>query len=165
MFNNKSKARLNNKLTRNTALPACGDAASTGPMLLLSTWGGGIADRHPKRTVLVITQVVSMVLSLLLAFLVWGGHVQPWQIIAVAALGGVVMAFDMPARQAFVIEITSRADLTNAISLNSSMVNGARIIGPSIAGVLMARFGVASCYLIDGLSFTAVIAGLVAMRL
>ena len=75
------------------------------------------------------------------------------------------MAFDMPARQAFVIEITSRADLTNAISLNSSMVNGARIIGPSLAGVFMARYGVASCYLIDGLSFLAVIAGLLAMRL
>jgi predicted MFS family arabinose efflux permease len=106
-----------------------------------------------------------MVLSLLLAFFVWGGYVQPWQIITVAALGGVVMSFEMPARQAFVIEITSRADLTNAISLNSSMVNGARIIGPSLAGVLMGRFGVASCYLIDGLSFLAVIAALVAMRL
>jgi MFS family permease len=106
-----------------------------------------------------------MVLSLLLAFLVWSGHVQPWQIIAVAALGGVVMAFDMPARQAFVIEITSREDLKNAISLNSSMVNGARIIGPSLAGVFMARFGIASCYLVDGLSFIAVIAGLLAMRL
>jgi len=106
-----------------------------------------------------------MVLSLLLAYLVWGGHVQPWQIIAVAALGGVVMAFDMPARQAFVIEITSRADLTNAISLNSSMVNGARIIGPSLAGVIMARYGVALCYLIDGLSFIAVIVGLLAMHL
>jgi len=83
----------------------------------------------------------------------------------VAALGGVVMAFDMPARQSFVIEITSRADLKNAISLNSSMVNGARIIGPSLAGVFMARYGVASCYLIDGLSFIAVIIGLLAMRL
>ncbi len=91
--------------------------------------------------------------------------VRPWQIVAMAALGGVVMAFDMPARQSFVIEITSRADLKNAIALNSSMVNGARIIGPSLAGVFMARFGVASCYLLDGLSFIAVILGLLAMRL
>ncbi len=90
---------------------------------------------------------------------------QPWQIIAVAALGGVVMAFDMPARQSFVIEITSRDDLKNAIALNSSMVNGARIIGPSIAGVVMVRSGVAACYLLDGLSFLAVIVGLLAMRL
>jgi predicted MFS family arabinose efflux permease len=82
-----------------------------------------------------------------------------------AALGGVVMAFDLPARQSFVIEITSRADLKNAIALNSSMVNGARIIGPSVAGFFMARYGVASCYLLDGLSFFAVIFGLLAMRL
>lgn len=164
-INSTAEGWLVYQLTGSTALLGVVAAASTGPMLFLSTWGGWVADRHPKRTVLLIAQVVSMLLSLLLALLVWGGHVQPWQIIAVAALGGVVMAFDMPARQAFVIEITSRADLTNAISLNSSMVNGARIIGPSLAGVLMARFGVASCYLIDGLSFIAVIVGLLAMRL
>jgi MFS family permease len=134
-------------------------------MLVLSTLGGSVADRYPKRTVLVLTQIVSMVLSLLLAVLVWSGHVQPWQIIAVAGIGGVVMAFDMPARQSFVIEITSRADLKNAISLNSSMVNGARIIGPSVAGLIMARYGVALCYLVDGVSFIAVIGGLLAMRL
>jgi len=164
-INSTAEGWLVYQLTGSTALLGVVAAASTGPMLVLSTWGGSVADRHSKRTVLVITQIVSMVLSLLLAFLVWSGHVQPWQIIAVAALGGVVMAFDMPARQAFVIEITSRADLKNAISLNSSMVNGARIIGPSLAGVVMARYGVASCYLIDGLSFIAVIIGLLAMRL
>lgn len=163
--NSTAEGWLVYQLTGSTALLGVVAAASTGPMVVLSTWGGWIADRHPKRAVLVITQIVSMALSLLLAFLVWSGHVQPWQIIAVAALGGVVMAFDMPARQAFVIEITNREDLKNAISLNSSMVNGARIIGPSLAGVLMARFGVASCYLVDGLSFTAVIVGLLAMRL
>jgi len=164
-INSTAEGWLVYQMTGSTALLGVVAAASTGPMLVLSTLGGSVADRHSKRTVLVITQIVSMVLSLLLAFLVWSGHVQPWQIIAVAALGGVVMAFDMPARQSFVIEITSRADLKNAISLNSSMVNGARIIGPSLAGVIMARSGVASCYLIDGLSFIAVIIGLLAMRL
>ncbi len=163
--NSTAEGWLVYQLTGSTALLGVVAAASTGPMLFLSTWGGWIADRYPKRTVLVITQVVSMLLSLLLAFLVWSGHVQPWQIIAVAALGGVVMAFDMPARQSFVIEMTSRADLPNAIALSSSMVNGARIIGPALAAVLMARFGMASCYLIDGLSFIAVIIGLLAMRL
>ena len=74
-----------------------------------------------------------MVLSLLLAYLAWSGLVRPWQIIVIAALGGVVMAFEMPARQAFVIEMTSREDLPNAIALNSSMINGARIVGPAIA--------------------------------
>lgn len=164
-INSTAEGWLVYQMTGSTALLGVVAAASTGPMLFLSTWGGWIADRHPKRTVLVITQVVSMVLSLLLAFLVWSGHVQPWQIIAVAALGGVVMAFDMPARQSFVIEMSSREDLPNAIALNSSMVNGARIIGPALAGVFMARSGVAACYLIDGLSFIAVILGLLAMRL
>jgi len=164
-INSTAEGWLVYQMTGSTALLGIVAAASIGPMLFLSTWGGWIADRHPKRTVLVIAQIVSMLLSLLLAFLVWSGHVQPWQIIAVAALGGVVMAFDMPARQSFVIEMTSRQDLPNAIALNSSMVNGARIIGPALAGILMARFGVASCYLIDGLSFIAVIIGLLAMRL
>ena len=164
-INSTAEGWLVYQMTGSTALLGVVAAASTGPMLVLSTWGGSVADRHSKRTVLLIAQVVSMALSLLLAFLVWSGHVQPWQIIAVAGLGGVVMAFDMPARQSFVIEITSRADLKNAISLNSSMVNGARIIGPSLAGVIMARSGVASCYLIDGLSFIAVIIGLFAMHL
>jgi MFS family permease len=163
--NSTAEGWLVYQLTGSTALLGVVAAASTGPMLVLSTWGGWSADRHAKRTVLVIAQIVNMMLSLLLAFLVWSGHVQPWQIIAVAALGGVVMAFDMPARQSFVIEITSRADLRNAVALNSSMVNGARIIGPSVAGIVMARYGVAACYLIDGITFLAVIAGLLAMRL
>lgn len=153
------------QLTGSSALLGVVAAASTGPMLFLSTWGGWVADRHPKRTVLVIAQVVSMVLSLLLAWLTWSGHIQPWQIITIAGLGGIVMAFEMPARQAFVIEMTSREDLPNAIALNSSMINGARIIGPAIAGVVMAKFGVALCYFIDGVSFLAVIFGLLAMRL
>lgn len=140
-------------------------AASTGPLLFLSTWGGWVADRHPKRTVLVSALVVPMVLSLLLAFLTWTGLIQPWQIIAISALRGIVMAFEMPARQSFVIKMTSREDLRNAIALNSSMINGARIIGSAIAGVVMAKFGVALCYFMDGVSFIAVILGLLAMRL
>ncbi len=163
--NSTAEGWLVYQLTGSTALLGVVAAASTGPMLFLSTWGGWIADRHPKRTVLVIAQVVSMVLSLLLAFLTWRGLIQPWQIIAIAGIGGVVMAFEMPARQAFVIEMTSREDLPNAIALNSSMINGARIIGPAIAGVVMAKFGVALCYFIDGVSFIAVIFGLLALRL
>ena len=106
-----------------------------------------------------------MVLSLTMAALVWTKVVQPWQIIVLAILGGITMAFDMPARQSFVIEMTSREDLMNAISLNSSAFNCARIVGPSIAGILMAKVGIAACFLIDGLSFIAVIAGLLRMRL
>lgn len=139
-------------------------AAGTAPMLLFSFWGGSIADRLPKRSILVATQSVSMLLAFAEAFLVWTHLVQPWQIVVLATLGGIVMAFDMPARQSFVIEMTSREDLMNAISLNSSIFNGARLLGPSLAGIIMARLGIAPCFFIDGLSFLAVIAGLLMMN-
>jgi MFS family permease len=140
-------------------------AASTTPMLFLSTIGGAVADRYPKRTVITIMQGINMVLSLTLAYLVWAGSVRPSQIIVLAIFTGAVLAFEMPARQSFVIEMTSKEDLLNAISLNSSMVNGARILGPSLAGLVMAHFGTAMCFLLDGLSFIAVIASLLMMRL
>ena len=134
-------------------------------MLFFATWGGWVADRYKKRSVIVLTQFCSMILSLTMAALVWTQIVQPWHIIVLAVLGGINMAFDMPARQSFVIEMTSREDLMNAISLNSSAFNCARIIGPSIAGFLMANVGIAMCFLIDGVSFIPVIAGLLLMRL
>jgi len=127
------------QLTGSKALLGVVAACASAPMLLFSTWGGWAADRYPKRSVLVVTQISSMIQSLAMAVLVWSGHVKPWQIIVIAIIGGVTMAFDMPTRQSFVIEMTSRKDLMNAISLNSSVFNAARIIGPSIAGVLMAK--------------------------
>ena len=120
-----------------------GTVAAVGslPMLLLSVWGGSVADRHPKRTVVFFTQVGMMLVAFVFAALVGSGHIQPWHILVIAALGGVAMAFDMPARQAFMVEMTSREDLMNAVSLNSSIVNGARVVGPAVAGFLMARVG------------------------
>jgi MFS family permease len=153
------------QLTGSKALLGLVAAAASAPMLFFATWGGWVADRHPKRSVIVVTQTCSMILSLTMAALVWSKLVQPWHIIVLAILGGVTMAFDMPARQSFVIEMTSREDLMNAISLNSSAFNCARIVGPSIAGFLMAQVGIAMCFLLDGLSFIAVIAGLLMMRL
>ena len=153
------------QLTGSKALLGIVAAAASAPMLFFSTWGGWAADRYPKRSVLVATQAASMILSLIMAALVWSGHIKPWQIIVVAIFGGITMAFDMPARQSFVIEMTSREDLMNAISLNSSAFNSARIIGPSLAGVLMAQVGIAMCFFLDGISFIAVIAGLLMMRL
>ena len=153
------------QLTGSKALLGVVAAAGSAPMLVFSTWGGWAADRFPKRSVLVTTQTSSMILSLSMAALVWSGHVKPWQIIVLAIFGGVTMAFDMPARQSFVIEMTSRQDLMNAISLNSSAFNAARVIGPSLAGILMAKVGIAMCFFIDGISFIAVIAGLLMMRL
>jgi predicted MFS family arabinose efflux permease len=143
-----------------------GTVAAVGSLpMLLSPWGGSVADRHPKRTVVLFTQTGMMVLAFVFAALVWSGHIQPWHILVLAALGGLAMAFDMPARQAFMVEMTSREHLMNAISLNSSIVNGARVAGPALAGFLMANVGMAMCFLLNGLSFIAVIAGLLMMRL
>ncbi|MEY2551788.1 MAG: hypothetical protein QOG12_1932, partial [Verrucomicrobiota bacterium] len=153
------------QLTGSKALLGVVAAAASAPMLVFATLGGWMADRYPKRSVIVCTQISSMLLSLAMAALVWTNIVQPWQIIALAVLGGITMAFDMPARQSFVIEMTSREDLMNAISLNSSAFNAARIIGPSIAGLLMAQVGIAMCFFLDGISFIPVIAGLLLMRL
>jgi MFS family permease len=139
--------------------------AGSAPMLFFSVWGGALADRHSKRAILVATQTISMVLAFLLAVLVWRGNVGAGPILIIAILSGVVMAFDMPPRQAFVIEMTSREDLLNAISLNSSVFNAARVIGPSLAGLLMARSGAAVCFFLNGVSFFAVIVSLLMMRL
>ena len=153
------------QLTGSKVLLGTVAAVGSVPMLLLSVWGGSLADRHPKRTVVLLTQTGMMLLAFAFAGLVWSGHIQPWHILVLAALSGVAMAFDMPARQAFTVEMTSREHLMNAISLNSSMFNGARVVGPAVAGLLMAQVGIAWCFLLNGLSFIAVIAGLLMMRL
>jgi MFS family permease len=140
-------------------------AAGSTPMMLFSIWGGSAADRYSKRRIILCTQVGMMLFAFVYAALVWSGHIRPWHILVLAALGGLALAFDMPARQAFMVEMTSREDLINAISLNSSIVNGARVVGPSVAGILMAQVGIAMCFLLNGLSFLAVIAGLWMMRL
>src|SRR6266571_1690315 len=140
-------------------------AMGSAPMMLSSIWGGSLADRYPKRSILVVTQTAQMICAFLLAAGAWAGFATPSFIIVIAALNGIAMGFDMPARQAFTVEMTSREDLLNAISLNSSVVNGARVIGPSLAGLMIGAVGVAACFLFNGLSFIAVIAGLLMMRL
>ncbi len=140
-------------------------AVGSTPMMLFSMWGGSVADRQPKRTVVLCTQSWMMLLAFVFAAIVWTGVVQPWHILVLAAFGGSAMAFDMPARQAFMMEMTSRDDLMNAVSLNSSIVNGARVIGPAVAGIVMAHAGIATCFLLNGLSYVAVITSLLLMRL
>jgi MFS family permease len=140
-------------------------AVGSAPMMLFSIWGGSLADIYPKRSILIATQSAQMICALLLAAAAWGGFATPLLIVIIAALNGVAMGFDMPARQAFTVEMTSREDLLNAISLNSSIVNGARVVGPSIAGLMIGAVGVATCFFLNGLSFIAVIAGLLMMRL
>ena len=134
------------------------------PVFLLSPLGGAVADRHARRGVLVATQSASLVLAFILAALTLSHHVRVWQLPVLAALLGIVNAFDVPTRQAFVAEIVGKADLGNAIALNSSMFNSARIIGPAIAGVLVATIGEGWCFFANGVSYLAVIAGLLLIR-
>src|SRR6516165_3488271 len=108
-------------------------AVGSTPMMLFSIWGGSVADRHSKRRIVLCTQTCMMVFAFVFA-----------------GQGGLAMAFDMPARQAFMVEMTCREDLINAVSLNSSIVHGARIVGPSVAGFLMARVGIEMCFFLNG---------------
>ena len=153
------------ELTNSKFLLGAVAAIGSAPMMLFSIWGGSLADLYPKRSILVATQTAQMICAFLLAAGVWAGFANAKFIVMIAALNGIAMGFDMPARQAFTVEMTSREDLLNAISLNSSVVNGARVIGPSLAGLMIGAVGVAACFLFNGLSFIAVIAGLLMMRL
>ncbi len=162
---NTAQGWLIYQLTGSKVLLGTVAAVGSLPMLLLSVWGGSVADRYPKRSVIFCTQTAMMLLAFAFGGLVWTGWIQPWQIVLLAGLGGVAMAFDLPARQAFTVEITSREDLINAVSLNSSVVNGARVVGPAIAGIVMAQAGLTVCFVLNGLSFIAVLVGLAMMRL
>ncbi len=159
-----SQAWLVYRLTNSAVLLGFVGFASQIPVFLLAPVGGTIADRAHRRRVVVATQAASMVLALALAVLTLTGAVKVWHIFVLAALLGVVNAVDIPARQAFVVEMVGRDDLMNAIALNSSMFNGARIVGPAVAGILVASIGEGWCFLANGLSYIAVIAGLLAMR-
>src|ERR1700751_3300672 len=153
------------QITNSKFLLGAVSAVGSAPMMLFSIWGGSLADLHPKRSILVATQTAQMICAFLLAIGIWAGFANATFVMIVAALNGVAMGFDMPARQAFTVEMTSREDLLNAISLNSSIVNGARVVGPSLAGLLIGVVGVAMCFFLNGLTFVAVIAGLLMMRL
>src|ERR1044071_1223480 len=162
---NTAQGWLVYQLTNSKLLLGVVAAVGSTPMMLFSIWGGSVADRHPKRQIVLWTQTTMMITALLLALLVATHQIQIWHILVLAAVSGLAMAFDMPARQAFMVEMTNREDLINTISLNSSIVNGARVLGPSAAGLLMARVGIEMCFFLNGLSFLAVIAGLYLMRL
>jgi MFS family permease len=134
-------------------------------VLLFTVYAGVIVDRVDKRRLIVWTQALQMLEALALAALVWTGRVTTSQVMLLALLFGIVNAFDIPARQAFIAGLVDRADLMNAIALNSSMFNAARIVGPAVAGVLIGAAGVGMCFFLNGVSYLAVIAGLLAMRL
>ena len=136
------------------------------PTFLLAPFAGVWVDRLNRRNVLLWTQVLAAVQSLLLAGLTLSNRITVWEILCLSAFQGLINAFDMPGRQAFMVQmVEDRQDLGNAIALNSSMVNMARLVGPSLAGLVIGAFGEGYCFLIDGLSYLAVIASLALMRI
>jgi len=135
------------------------------PIFLLGPVAGIVADRYNRRHIVIATQSASMVLALILAGLTLSGTIRVWQIMVIASLLGVVNAFDIPARQSFLIEMVGRDDLLNAIGLNSAMFNGARVVGPAIAGIMVATIGEGWCFFANGVSYVAVIACLLTMRI
>ncbi|HLL16358.1 MAG TPA: MFS transporter [Pyrinomonadaceae bacterium] len=134
------------------------------PGFLLAPVGGTVADSFSRHRILVTTQTIAMLLAFALAVLTLTGTVAVWHVYVLAALLGVVNAFDIPSRQAFVADLVGREDLVNAIALNSSMINGARLAGPALAGLLVATIGEGWCFFVNALSYIAVIAGLLRMR-
>jgi MFS family permease len=135
------------------------------PILLVSLPAGVFVDRVNKRRLVILTQTLSLLQALLLAILIWTHAIALWQVAGIAVFLGTVNAFDTPARQAFLIELVGREDLPNAIALNSSVFNAARVIGPSVAGVLISVLSLAWCYFLNAVSYIAVIWGLLKMRL
>ena len=135
------------------------------PVMLLSLFGGVLADRLPKRKVLLFTQSFAMLQAAVLWILVASGHVQIWEVLVMASLLGLTNSFDMPTRQAFVVEMVGREDLPNAIALNSSVFNMARVVGPGLGGLIIAFLGIAPLFLLNAISFVPVIIGLALIRM
>ena len=152
------------RLTGSSALLGATSFVTLVPVFLFATIGGTVADRRHRHHIILTTQTAAMLLTFVLAALTLSGRVQVWHVFVLATCLGVVNAFDIPARQAFVVEMVGREDLSNAIALNSTMVNGARVVGPAIAGAVVALVGEGWCFLLNAVSYIAVIAGLLLMR-
>ncbi|HMI49545.1 MAG TPA: MFS transporter [Gemmatimonadaceae bacterium] len=153
------------ELTNSAFLVGLIAAAGNFPVLLLSLYGGVIADRRSKLRIVIICQALLLVLAAALWWFTWSGRVNFHWLLALTTLGGIVSAFEIPARQAMIVELVSREDLVDAIALNSGGFNLARIVGPSIAAIVLAKFGLAWCFGIDALSYLAVLASLSLIRL
>lgn len=162
---NVAQAWLVYRLTHSELLLGTAWFCSQIAVFALGPLGGIAADRFSRQKVVIITQTLSMLQAFALAALTLSGRIQVWEVLVLAGLLGVINAFDMPGRQALVIQMTSKEDLINAISLNSAVFNAARVVGPAVAGVLLAYVGEGTCFLVNGISFSAVILCLAAMRL
>jgi len=153
------------RLTGSAALLGVFGFANQIPMLVLASVGGYVGDRYSRHRGVILTQSISMLLAFLLAALTLSHVVQVWQLIAITLLVGIVNAFDVPIRQAFFVQMVGKEDLPNAIALNSSIFNGARVVGPAIAGFAIHWVGEGWCFFLNGLSFLAVIFALAAMKI
>lgn len=159
-----AQAWLVYKLTHSALLLGTLSFCGQVPIFLFASIGGAVADRYDKRRIILCTQLISMFLAFVLAALTLAGHVAVWHLILLASLLGLTNAFDIPTRQAFIVEMVGKEDLLNAIALNSSMFNGARIMGPALAGVLVYKLGEGWCFFGNGVSYAAVVVGLLMMQ-
>jgi MFS family permease len=160
-----AQAWLVYRLTGSTVLLGLISFSGQIPVFLLAPLGGAIADKYNRQRILQFTQATAMILASLLTILTLTGMIQVWHIFVLSALLGLTNAFDIPTRQAFIVDIVRREDLTNAIALNSSMFNGARIVGPAVAGLLVATVGEGWCFGINAVSYIAVLTGLFLINL
>lgn len=161
---NVAQSWLVYRLTGSSVLLGAVGFAGQILVFLLSPAGGIVADRYSRHRVVIATQTASMLLAFVLAFLTLTGRVQIWHIFVLAAALGAVNAFDIPGRQAFIVDMVGRTDLMNAIALNSSMFNASRVVGPAVAGLLVASIGEGWCFFANAVSYIAVIAGLLFMH-
>jgi MFS family permease len=152
------------RLTGSATLLGVVGFASQFPIFLLSPVAGAVADTYPRRRTMIVIQTLMMLLAFPLAALTLMNRIEVWHVMVLASLLGFVNAFDIPVRQSFIAEMVGREDLINAIALNSSMMNSARIIGPAVAGILVSIVGEGWCFLLNGLSYVAVIVGLIFIR-
>jgi MFS family permease len=161
---NVAQAWLVYRITGSPVLLGAAGFSAQIPVFLLAPVGGVVADRYSRHRLVIATQTASMLLAFALAALTLSGTVRVWHIFVLSALLGVVNSFDIPARQAFIVGLVAKPDLINAIALNSSMFNASRVLGPAIAGVLVAGIGEGWCFFANGASYIAVIAGLLLMN-
>lgn len=153
------------KLTNSALMLGVVGFAGFLPVLLVTLFAGVVVDHADRRRLIVATQGLLMLSAFILAALTWAGVVRVEHVVILAALNGLVTAFDMPARQTFVVEMVGREDLPNAIALNSMIFNGARVVGPAVAGLLIGAIGIAGCFFLNGVSYIAVIWSLLEMEL
>jgi len=163
---NVAQAWLVYRLTGSAVLLGAVGFAGQIPVFILAPAVGGLAaDHFNRRRIVIGTQTAAMLLAFTLAALTLSGAVRIWHVFVLASLLGVVNSFDIPARQSFIVEMVGKPDLMNAIALNSSMFNASRVVGPAVAGILVASIGEGWCFFANGVSYIAVIAGLLAMRM